>query len=221
MITIYGVCNISMSKVANAIRKFQTTGILRDSQVLRRPIINRTVILLPSVACLKRNRSVLMVSDVIVFVFDYVKNCETVKDLRILNSLTSIIDATVNALRMRDSKHVPIVIETSDIAATMLRATKVSSVSLIMTFLYKIPDADKRAAMHKRLFTYIKNNNKQGMLDLLVRRKSAVARKLRTHIEGGGIDSLLEAVKDMRSGATKVDRGLPEFDLNYLTKMMK
>lgn len=219
MIALFGVCNLSVPIVAKCLRNKCKVYVLKESQVLSKPNREKSIVLVPSVDCLKRNRSILLGSNVIALVFDYVKNCEAIVDLRILDSTRRIVDSVTGALKT--PQHVSeIIIKRPNTALKMLKATKVSSVSLIMTFLYRIPDSDKRAHMHDRILEILKQGNKDKLLSVLSTRKSEAAVRLRFHIEKGKMDPLFQAVANIQEGVDD-DCGLPEFDWHYITKALK
>lgn len=243
MRALYGLGNHSIFHVQRTLKahskelRLQTLGLSASVKP------NAEVILVPTVSNFIRKRKDLLASDAIVIVFDTPVLMATLQPLEILDakklgplrySFTTLSKETLIA-KIQTTGNVDVVKNEVDVISRLLDSTAPSIMKPILSFLYSIPNAEKRIDYRFQLLRYL-TNPKLSRKDL---RKSLIALS-RQKGSSSSVDDLLEFFatdqvintrtvlglirKAKKSGkAPKVDRlceqqKVSAFDVKYIQK---
>lgn len=234
MKALYGVCNHDIGYIHNALKDTFETRILLPSQILRAPVSPAiSVLLIPTLDCLRRNRKLLSASKVIAILFDCVPNCMRVQNIILLDvkkisrGITSSYtrlspERLCKTLYYTPSTSVEVVISNADPTLSLLKTIKSSTLHMILAHLYKVPSG-RRKKEQQRLFRCLQRNDVETALSMVLNIDSDASRRLARNIKSGKASNLFNAVSQLsNSNISEVAErfSVSEFDLRYVFKTL-
>ncbi len=253
MKALIGITNHNVAFVSRALERYAKREdiplkILSVDAKLKKPTQKRLLLLVPTVGGIRANYEVLNGSpNVVTFVFDAAIQCSELKPITLLdvakNTPSYLFkfkplqpeDIVVAAKRSfaRDQS-IKIKHQTINVSAKLLKLTYDSLIASFLTFMYKIPNTDKRLELQDTLFDFLWEGKLNDALRYIEKRYDNEASRtftdfLRKPIAKQFVAALADIKAQLSKGDGKKKRSVnyakiskkhlvSKFDLKYIMK---
>lgn len=206
--------NIDFAQQAlNKLKDCPKVSVLNLDHKIEAPNTQSHVLLIPTVQVLKRNARVLNdCPNIVVIVFDAPVLCKEIgAEMLDIEKQTLDYKFTYRRLEHRDVNHavkaalngpggVKIKKATIDMSTKLLKRVYGSILGKFLTFMYKVPDTDKRQELQRLVFAAWWNNDMDSLRKALEKRyaKNAAAQEFLAHLDAADGTAFLAAVQRMR-----------------------
>lgn len=221
-------------------------AILKIDDLIKQPTSKQHILLVPTVATLLRNATVLnQCPEILVIVFDAPVLCGEV-NAQMLDVEKQTFDflftfkhlESADMLRMvrkalASAEQVQIKKQTVDMSTKLLKRAYGSIIGKLLTFIYKVPDTDRRQEIQQTIFAAWWNGKPQDALEFLRKRysKNAAAQEFIKHLQGEDARRFAAAIADVRTlkdnqkpvNLPKISKAhkVSVYDLRYYSKVRK
>ena len=229
MYKIFGLVSISTPTLVSIIKRLKPKTKLFINGV--GDIRTSRYALLSNVNYVKKHADDLIDSDCVVFVSDCFLNLSSIKDIDILDGkvtatfqsqFLNITDDAIKYLLDDRTKYgnKKILFKKVSIAAKLLRSTPESIMSTIYTFLYKIPNKDRREYARQHILHWLHSPDVDYEdFSNLLKFRGKQGEFLNNFLQSESVDNFRSLFADGVNVSVKLSEfGLSEFDYSYISK---